>query len=586
MRGLAVALSLAWLTGTASAAPALHVVPFPGTPDASPSSHIIFSSLQPAELKSLVVSGTSSGMHPGQLLALPDGAGTAFIPDRAFTPGEQVQVTANLDSPAAGTASGDPGATTLKFSFTVSVRGFPGTPRPLPPRANARESSEPIQSFHSAPELHPPDVTASSDSDSSTGDIFLTPRYSIQEGPMILNSRGQLVWFHPIDGFVHNLEVQHYQGQPVLTWFQEAGGSRANNEDVIMGRAYRATRVLHAAEGYVPDMHEFQLTSTGTALIDAYTLTRQNLTSVGGPANGIVMDCLIQELDVKTGQLLWEWHVLGHIPLSASYLAPPKSSTTPYDLFHLNSIQQLPNGNLLISLRNTWSVYEIDKRTGRIVWTLGGKHSNFRIGKGARFEWQHDAHLQADGLLSIFDDAANGVSQNESESSAKTIRLNLKTNTASLVHRYTHTPPLLSQGEGSTQLLPNHNVFVGWGQSDFTEFSPSGREIFNGTLPLGTTSYRAYRFRWTGQPRTRPSVAVSRQPNGDVRVYVSWNGATQVATWQVRGGSRQSGLHGLASAPRSGFETTIVLHSRPRYLAVQAVNAHGKVIGTTSVRQL
>jgi hypothetical protein len=269
--------------------------------------------------------------------------------------------------------------------------------------------------------------------------------------------------------------------------------------------------------------------------------------------------------------------------VSASYHGKP-AAWPPYDYFHLNSIQQLTYGNLLVSARNTWAVYEIDKQTGRVIWTLGGRHSSFKMGAGAHFEWQHDAHLVGN-TLSLFDDADQP--QEEQQSSAKILRLNTATMTVSLIRRYEHVPPLLAGAAGSTQILPNQNVLIGWGnQPDFSEYTAGGRQIFNGSLPLGEYSYRAYRFPWKARPPTRPAVAISPQPNGNVRIFVSWNGATQVVSWRVRGGARPTGLQGLVRASRRGFETMIVLHSAPRYLAVQALNAHGKVIGTSRVRKL
>jgi hypothetical protein len=583
------------LASPAAGTPALHVIPFPGTPDASPSSQIIFSSLRPSDLKTVTVIGSSTGVHTGHIKALPDGAGTAFLPHSAFTPGERVSVTATLGSPAAGTASGDPGATALRFSFTVSTPASPPTTasRAIGSRGTGwlgqafNTASSTTQSFHSAPDLHPLLVSATSDSDSASGDIFLTahtPPSSppVQNGPMILDSRGHLVWFHPVRGYATNLEVQRYRGQAVLTYFHWPPAGSANSADVILGRAYRTVATLHGAEGYHPELHEFQLTDRGSALIDAYQPVRANLSSIGGPRDGTVLDCVIQELDVKTGQLLWEWHALGHVALTSSYWG--HSFSAPYDFFHLNSIQELPNGNLLVSARNTWSVYEIDKQTGRAIWTLGGKRSSFKMGPGTNFEWQHDPRLVGD-RLSLFDDGA--LPQEERQSSAKLLRLDMTSMTAALVGRYRHSPPLLSGVEGSTQVLSNHDVFVGWGdQPVFSEYTAAGRQIFNGSLPLGSNSYRAYRFPWIGRPATRPALAVVRKTSGRIRVFASWNGATQVAAWRVRGGTRLGSLRTLKSASRTGFETAITLTGRPpRYLVAQALNARGKVIGTSRLQK-
>ena len=400
---------------------------------------------------------------------------------------------------------------------------------------------------------------------------------------MILNGRGQLVWFHPVtsasgERFATDLAVQHYRGRPVLTWWQ--GASLERGEDVIMDRSYRKVAVVHAGNGYQADFHEFQLTPQNTALLDTGTFTYANLTSVGGPSKGVVLDDIIQEIDIRTGRVLWEWHSLGHVPVDASYY-PYDPHQAFWDYFHLNSIQQLPNGNLLISARHTWSVYEISRRTGKVIWTLGGKYSNFKIGRGASFEWQHDARLRGH-TLSLFDDAS--YPPEEPQSSAKYLRIDTSNRTVSLIQSYTHDPPLLTGAAGNAQTLPNGNVFVGWGAAPvFSEYRPDGQQIFNGSFAYGLTSYRAFRFPWAGQPDTRPSLAVSGSRAGQLTAYASWNGATQVTAWRVLGGLTAHDLKplGVTAAP-TGFETTLEVSGHPRYLAVQALNRRGAVLGTSA----
>jgi hypothetical protein len=587
--------TLAWLALGAPAASgsALHVIPFPGTPDASPSTQVIFSSLAPGQLRSVTVVGDRSGGHRGHLIALPDGAGAAFVPSRPFVSGERVTVRAALTSPAAGTASGSPGAWSLSFSFAVVRPVAAGGPVAAGAAAVGRSAagrsalSDTTQSFHSAPRLHPPILTVTADPDRRSGDIFLAPFNSPQLGPMIVGPQGRLVWFHPVSGGeAMNLQVQRYRGEPVLTWWQGPlsvahGTIYGLGEDVVVNRSYRTLAVLHGGDGYTPDLHEFQITPQGTALLDEYVPVHRNLTRLGGTSNGTVLDCVIQELDIRTGQVLWEWHSLGHVPPTWSYWGAPRSPNIWWDYFHINSIQQLAGGNLLISSRNTWGVYEIDRRSGRVVWTLGGKHSSFAIGPGANFEWQHDARMHPDGVLSVFDDA--GFPQEESQASAKFVRLDMRTMTARLVARYTHSPPLLASLAGDSELLPNHDVFVGWGSApEFSEYAPGGRQIFNGVFPAGVGTYRALRFRWIAHPSTRPAIAAVPGPAGALTVYASWNGATQVVRWQVLGGSGPGALQAIGqSVARAGFETAIRLSRRPRYLAVRALGPGGRALGTS-----
>jgi hypothetical protein len=441
-------------------------------------------------------------------------------------------------------------------------------------------------SFHSLPGFHPPTVTLSGDPDSASGDIFLTPRQSyqrdvdIQSGPMILNSEGQLVWFRDVPGgLAMNLEVQRYRDQPVLTWWQGTLDLK-RSEDVIADSSYRTLAVLHAGNGYRTDGHEFQITPQGTALIDATTVVKADLSRLGGPTHGIIQDNIVQELDIKTGRVLWQWHALGHVPLSASYVKPTRRK--PFDYFHLNSIQQLPGGNVLVSARGTWAIYDISQATGKINWTLGGRHSSFEIGPRASFSWQHDARLTGD-TLSLFDDASDGPSLQEGQSSAKILKLNLSTMRARLLHRYKHSPALLAVSQGNVERLPNGDLFVGWGADpEFSEYTSSGRQILDASFVLGVNTYRAYRFPWTGKPSSSPALAVSPSPTGVVTVYASWNGATQVTAWRVLGGASPFALNWVGRASRTGFETAIKIPTSLPYYAVQALDSRGEVLGTSA----
>lgn len=445
-----------------------------------------------------------------------------------------------------------------------------------------RAGSFPTRHFHSEPWLHPYSVSVSRDRDTRSGDIFLTPRAGTPGpgGLMILNARGQLVWFHSLaPGWGADLEVQSYRGQPVLTWWQ--GLRNAHGRDVIANRSYQTVAVVRAGNGFQTDSHDFVITPLGTAWVMATRNRAANLTSVGGPSRGTVNDAAIQEVDIASGRVLWQWDAYRHIPLDASYARP---SNGWFDAYHLNSIQLLRGGKLLVSSRNTWSVYEIDIRTKKILWTLGGKRDNFRIGPRARFEWQHTAHLVGQ-TLTLFDDGAGNGQQEEPQSSAKVLRLNLRQRTARLVHAYTHSPPLLATVQGNAQTLPNGNLFVGWGsEPDFSEYTPGGRQILTGSFPLGLSSYRALRFPWYGQPLTHPAVAVAPRAHGRAIVWASWNGATNVAAWRLLGGSSANSLHTLATKPRHSFETAIILGKRPRYIRVQALDGHGGLLGASSLR--
>jgi hypothetical protein len=431
--------------------------------------------------------------------------------------------------------------------------------------------------FQSASGLHPPLVWISgTDPDRREGDIFLDAQNSIQAGPMILSPTGRLIWFDALPNRMaaYDVAVQRYKGQSVLTFF--AGGA-----DRILNHRYQTVASVQAGNGYVTGLHEFQITPQGTALVTARARLPADLSSIGGPRNGTVVDDAIQEIDIATGRVLWQWRAYGNVPLSDSYAGKPGQD--PYDFFHMNSIQQLPGGNLLISARHTWAVYKIDKLTGRIVWTLGGKHSSFTIGRGAHFEWQHDARMQPDGTITLFDDGA-GIYTSERHARALRIRLNYSKRSARVVREYSSKPPLVTYSEGNVQVLSDGNTFVGYGGTPyFVEFGRGGQQLFSGhfkTPPL--QFYRAYRFQWWGQPVTPPSISLA-STRLYATVYASWNGATGVASWRVLAGRSPTSLAPVGLFRSDGFETAMRVRGVQPYFAVQALGGTGQLLGTSAV---
>ena len=175
---------------------------------------------------------------------------------------------------------------------------------------------------------------------------------------------------------------------------------------MIENSSYRQIAVVHAANGLSADLHEFRLTPQGTALITAYYPVFWNATDVHMSPRQVVLDSVVQEIDVKTGLLLFQWDSLDHVPLTDTYEPAVTSAGAPFDYFHINSVQLQQDGNLLISARNTWAAYEVDHQTGPVVWTLGGKSSSYKLGSGAEFAFQHDVrlHTDTDPTVTLFDD--------------------------------------------------------------------------------------------------------------------------------------------------------------------------------------
>jgi hypothetical protein len=563
------------------------VSPQPDSMDASAQTQISMLGAPAGELADVTVTGSRSGAHAGRLVAYSQGDGASFLPARPFAAGELVTVHAQLLG----------GAAPIPFAwrFTVAVRDIPGSTSNAVGTGTTKSAAPPpppkeFQRFHSRPQLRPPDVTVSAKADTATGgDIFIAPYSGVgQYGPMILDEHGGLIYFKalsPAGARAADFRAQEYEGKPVLTWWQDplvgAGGATAG--DVIANSAYQEIAQVRAGNGYQPDLHEFQITPQGATLITVYDAIDCNLSAVGGPADGAVADTLLQQIDLKTGLVMYEWHSLDHVPLADSYSsAAPTSRAEPFDYFHINSIDVEQDGDLLVDARNTWAAYDVDPASGQVRWQLGGRESSFKMGTGTGTAWQHDALQQPDGAITFFDNGA--FPQRHSQSRAIEVALNTSTMTATLVRRYAHQNPLVAGSQGNVQALAGGDWMVGWGQAGYlSEIGPAGQLLFNAHLPPEWETYRAFALPWSGQPAESPAVAVARASNGRATVYASWNGATGVASWRVLAGASPTSLAPIATGPRSGFETALTLPAgaSPAYVAVQALDGSGAVMASS-----
>jgi hypothetical protein len=479
--------------GAPAAAGPVYVFPSPNTLFATPQTQITFRGVSVSQLGHITVSGSSSGAHAGKVLSDSDNGGGSFVPDRSFTPGEYVTVSTGVN--IAGGSSGS-------FRFRVASPAPPNHAAPFPATGRVRGD---ITRFRSRPDLAPASVRIVRQSRrTARGDIFVAPEVGpLQDGPMILDWRGNIIWFKPLSGrrFATDFRVQRYQGRPVLTWWQ--GGISVgigSGQGVIYDTSYRQLAVVNAGNGLSADLHEFQLTPRGTALITAYYPVYHDATSVHGSRRQIVEDSVVQEIDIPTGLVLFEWHSLDHVPLLGSH-GPVK---IPYNYFHVNSVDEDTDGNLLISGRNTWSVYKVDRHTGATIWVLGGRFSSFAMGPGAQFSYQHDVRVRARGdrLITVFDDGGSPFVHN---SRGITLRLDFRHKRATRLGELDHSPPLQAQFEGNVQTLPNGDQFVGWGQPPyFSEFNSRGQMIFDARFVDDNSSYRSWRMRWSATPPATP----------------------------------------------------------------------------------
>jgi hypothetical protein len=453
-------------------------------------------------------------------------------------------------------------------------------------RLGATAASADTPRFVSAPDLDPPLITVETPAQgTSSGLVFvapfpLAPSPTGQFGGMIVDDAGEPYWFHPspIDRTVMGLRVQMYKKAPVLTWYEGKTPPAYGGVFVIADSSYREIARIKAANGYQGDVHEFVITSRGTALIAIYSEVVVDLTAFGGAADSKVVEGIVQELALPSGRLLFEWHSLPHVPFEDSF-QPQVTPQGNIDYFHLNSIGVDTDGGLLISARNTSTIYKLDRKTGQVRWRLGGKQSDFRLGSGAQFEYQHDARRHADGTLTLFDNGASAPGPGGAvETTSRPIRLQLDmaAMTATLAGEYPPPTPRSAFAMGNLQQLPDGGAFVGWGtDGSFSEIGPDGTPRVDARFAPGTATYRAFRHQWHGRPRTLPSVVVAADANGSPTAYVSWNGATDVAGWRLRTGASPTTLKAVTVARRTGFETAIPVPTPAKFVAVDGLDAAG-----------
>ncbi len=352
-----------------------------------------------------------------------------------------------------------------------------------------------------------------------SGDIFVSPfgdpsQYA--NGAEILSPTGKEIWFHPAPYGQEDSDfrTQTLDGQPVLTFWQGVNfGGVSTGEDLIFNDHYQQIAAVNAGSGLSSDGHEFLITNQGDAWIISYTTSTADLTSIGGPADQTVINGVVQEIDIKTGKVLFSWNSANHVPYSQSEQPLPASASTPWDWFHLNAVKLTSDGNLLIDGRDTWTTYKVSRQTGNIIWQLGGKASSFTLKAGPGqslnnagdiFAWQHDPQQVGPNTYTVFDNESAGVANTGADSTSEfafarvvTIQIDPSTRTATLIRSDNQPEQQVASSQGNGQFLAGGGEFIGWGILPYvSEFNAAGKLVFNAEYPTGVNTYRAYLLPW------------------------------------------------------------------------------------------
>ena len=573
-----------------AAQPLVTAYPGPGWRSASPRTSITFAGAEVAALGNLQVTGSVSGRHPGRVHALRSEPGGVFTPETRFRDGELVTVR------TAARIRGTPGGT---FSFTVEkAEGPRHTPPDLgaatrlgpgpPTRAGIGACRLRRPRYRTLPRLRPVGmcVRRGPASASGRGRILVTPRShperrrSDQHSVIVLSDHGEVLWYSARPNVARDLKVVRYRGRRMLAFYEWAPRGRAFY--ALVDHNYRLAARIRAGNGYRVNTHELQVTSAGTAYLSAYQPVR--LPGRSRP----VIDFVIQEVDLESGDVLFEWHALDHVPPSASYEPPVGRGS--WDYFHGNSIDPPGSrgGDIIVSARNTSAVYAIDRGTGAVRWTLGGKQDEFGlVARHPRRQFcaQHDARRQPNGDITLFDNGGPALGTMRDcpthKARAQRFRLDVRRRRAHLV-RTIPSEPSSETGAGyfvwamgNAQRQGNGDTLINWGTTGrLTTVSPGGHVRFG--LQLEYYTYRAVRSAWVGRPLGRPAVVARRRDGRTTTVWASWNGATEIRSWRVLAGSAPSRLRPVGGRFRfHGLETTMRVPTGARYVVVVALDAAG-----------
>lgn len=381
-----------------------------------------------------------------------------------------------------------------------------------------------------------------------------------------------------------------------------------------MDQHYKLWRTVNAANGLGADLHSFTITPSGSAILTAYDVNEAELpsarsgstrvrppplgrsVSVRSPPprarHGYIWDCLFQEIDLETGELLFEWRASEHFDVNQSYdLTKTASRKDPWDWFHINSVEKDAAGNYLVSSRHLRTIAYISGESGSVLWQLGGRSNSFQDlsgGHATNFIGQHDAHWAGSNAITLFDNRADWNVHTERRSVGTRVELDLGAMTATLAVQFIHPEEVYSVSQGSYQTLPNGHVLLGYGNNGVvTEYAADGTMLCNVYFEPthdwtsgNVQSYRNLKFNWTGLPTTKPNLVFK-----DDMLYMSWLGSTEVRQWLLQHSSTtDGGYRELLIRAKTGFETEIDLAADiqvRRYIQATALDKDGRPLAVS-----
>lgn len=266
------------------------------------------------------------------------------------------------------------------------------------------------------------------------------------------------------------------------------------------------------------DVHELQILPGGHYLVggyqvDTFDLSQEFYQGEPGAAKTPVKGFAFEVLD-KNHEQLFHWESNDHILPTESYSFYGYNPEF-FNNVHGNSIDVDREGNYLLSFRHLNAIYKIDGKSGKILWKLGGKSSDFSFANDTGFSAQHDARFHGGGVISLFD---NGNMNTPPASRAIVYQLDTIRSEATKIWEYTGPCTTFSYAMGNHQLLDKGHHLINFGTSQPSDpnvviVNRHGKLISSLQFEYGVTSYRTYFFRLK-LPFKRPRIHKKKVPQG------------------------------------------------------------------------
>lgn len=478
--------------------------------------------------------------------------------------------------------------------------------------------------FRSRPDLSVPilNITVPANN-TSPGYLFLTPFSGFasngvskgprQAAPYIYDDSGELIW----SGFTYfsiwavNFQVAQYHDEDILFSFEGSHNpnyGHGHGHVTFLNQNYETIKEVRAGNSKLQDKHEFHIKDGKTGLLEIYQPVPYDLSPwADSPEQQWIIDAIFQEIDLDSGEVLFEWSSLDHVSPSDSLLPVNEgeagkgyNSSTAWDYFHINSVEKDQNGDYLISARHAAALYKINGTTGEIIWKLGGlpglNTSDFKLKDKFTFSFQHHARIISTNgskeVISFFDNSAHGseekgghVVKYNDESAGRIIEIDTETWDVKLLYSVSPPDKLLAKSQGSTQVLKNGNVLVNWGsEGAVSEYDREGNLIFNTYLDSGEQAekvqqYRAFKYEWKGYPNEKIAV-LSEVADEETTIFVSWNGDTNTKYWKFY---ESNGKRLLGQTDKKGFETRFTTNLHIEKVFVESYDSNHKLLGTSDL---